>query len=191
LKRWDEPQTFSLNRFNNSGATTQDVKQVWFAGVHSDVGGGYPESESGLSKFPLLWMIDEAVSAGLNVNPRTVNQLAWGDARKGSPFRYVGPDTRAPLHNSLHGAWWLLEVFPKSAQYQEWPDRRPFLGRYLPLAEPRPIPEGALLHESVLIRRDDPKTNYQPVNFPARFETVPMLVRAANASGAEDEDRCD
>ena len=23
----------------------QDIKQVWFAGVHSDVGGGYPEAE--------------------------------------------------------------------------------------------------------------------------------------------------
>ena len=29
----------------------QDLKQVWFAGVHSDIGGGYPESESGLAKI--------------------------------------------------------------------------------------------------------------------------------------------
>ena len=27
----------------------QDIKQVWFAGSHADVGGGYPEQESGLS----------------------------------------------------------------------------------------------------------------------------------------------
>ena len=36
------------------------TKQTWFAGVHSDVGGGYPEAESALSKYPLLWMIDQA-----------------------------------------------------------------------------------------------------------------------------------
>src|SRR6267154_6235451 len=29
----------------------QDVKEVWFAGVHSDVGGSYPEPESQLSKI--------------------------------------------------------------------------------------------------------------------------------------------
>ena len=61
LKKWDDPQTFKHNRFNDAHAEPQDIKQVWFAGVHADIGGGYPEKESGLSKYPLLWMIDEAV----------------------------------------------------------------------------------------------------------------------------------
>jgi len=39
------------------------VKQVWFEGSHSDVGGGYPEC--GLSDNALRWMIDEAESTGL------------------------------------------------------------------------------------------------------------------------------
>src|SRR5215470_18627889 len=43
----------------------RDVKQVWFPGVHGDVGGGYPETESSLSKVPLEWMLREAASAGL------------------------------------------------------------------------------------------------------------------------------
>ena len=37
----------------------QDVKEVWFAGCHSDVGGGYCEEESGLSWIAFKWMIDE------------------------------------------------------------------------------------------------------------------------------------
>ena len=101
LKKWDEPQTFTPNRFNDAHAEPQDILQVWFAGVHADIGGGYPEKESGLSKYPLLWMIDEAAKCGLKVNPRTVNQLAWGMQRKGSPFSYVAPDVRGELHNSL------------------------------------------------------------------------------------------
>ena len=28
-----------------------DLRQVWFPGVHCDVGGGYPEADSGLSKL--------------------------------------------------------------------------------------------------------------------------------------------
>jgi len=44
-----------------SPAPGQDIQQVWFAGAHSDVGGGYPEAQSGLSKIALEWMIREAV----------------------------------------------------------------------------------------------------------------------------------
>ena len=185
LKKWDEPQTFTLNRFNAAGAKPQDIKQVWFAGVHSDVGGGYPEIESGLSKYPLLWMIEQAVEAGLKVNPATVNQLAWGVKRKSSPYSYVAPSPEAMLHQSLHGAWWILEFFPKNAKYKEWPARRTFLGRYIPDAEPRPIPEGAFIHESVT-KRMDAVREYRPVNLPTRFETVPMPVPPVHAS-AEDE----
>lgn len=183
LKKWDEPQTFALNRFNNAGARPQDIKQVWFAGVHSDVGGGYPEIQSGLSKYPLLWMIEQAVEAGLKFNTANVNQLAWGVPRKGSPFSYVAPSVK-DIHKSLKGFWWLLEIFPKNAKYKEWPARRTFLGRYLPLAEPRPIPEGAFIHESVTKRMDAVK-DYRPVNLPTRFETVPMPVPPVHAS-AED-----
>lgn len=35
------------------------LKQVWFPGCHSDVGGSYPESESRLSDIALDWMIEE------------------------------------------------------------------------------------------------------------------------------------
>jgi len=37
------------------------LKQVWFAGNHSDIGGGYSESESRLSDVSFRWMLDEVV----------------------------------------------------------------------------------------------------------------------------------
>ena len=40
----------------------QQVRQVWFAGVHSDIGGGYPRT--GLSDIPLRWMLDNAARHG-------------------------------------------------------------------------------------------------------------------------------
>ena len=46
----------------------QDIEQRWFPGVHSDVGGGYPENESGLSKIALVWLLDECEKAGLKLN---------------------------------------------------------------------------------------------------------------------------
>ena len=46
-------------------AVTEDdrVKQVWFEGAHSDIGGGY--HDTGLSDTTLLWMAREAHDAGL------------------------------------------------------------------------------------------------------------------------------
>lgn len=54
----DERTTFHPLRIDQSHlAEGQVVKEVWFAGVHSDIGGGYPEST--LSFVPLVWMADQ------------------------------------------------------------------------------------------------------------------------------------
>ena len=39
------------------------IEQVWFAGAHSDVGGGYVDGD--LADIPLLWMASRAASTGL------------------------------------------------------------------------------------------------------------------------------
>lgn len=43
------------------GGVVQTLEQVWFAGVHSNVGGGY--DDHGLADIALLWMIDKAMTA--------------------------------------------------------------------------------------------------------------------------------
>jgi len=45
----------------------QTARQVWFAGVHTDVGGGYPEK--GLSDISLTWMIDRAMDEKVLEHP--------------------------------------------------------------------------------------------------------------------------
>ena len=45
------------------------IQQVWFGGAHADVGGGYPERESGLSNIALKWMLDELAQRGLPFKP--------------------------------------------------------------------------------------------------------------------------
>jgi uncharacterized protein (DUF2235 family) len=174
LMPWADGQKFMHNRFSQTNnEEPQDALQVWFAGVHSDVGGGYPEKESGLSKYPLIWMIDEAVKCGLAVDRRTINQLAWGIQRKDSPFSYVKPDYMSETHDSLTWAWRPLEYIPKADKYKQWADRKSFLGHYIPDAEPRPIPDNAFIHESVADKlKQDPK--YQPCNLPARTQVFPM-----------------
>ena len=169
LQPWQQPQTFMSNRFSETNnAAPQDALQVWFAGMHGDIGGEYPEKQSGLSKYPLLWMIDEAVKCGLAVNPATVNQLAWGRQRQGSPFSYVAPDFMSPAHDAMPAALAAARIFAEGGQAQGMAGAEIILGWYIPDAEPRVIPEGAFIHESVERKiKQDP--NYRPVNMPARY----------------------
>lgn len=78
----------------------RDLKQVWFAGVHCDVGGGYPEPQSGLAKIALDWMLQEAKKAGLAVDPAKEAEVL---GRTGSG-KYVAPDPNGMAHESLTGA---------------------------------------------------------------------------------------
>ena len=50
----------------SEGANGQVLDQVWFAGVHSNVGGSYPET--GLSDITLLWMISKVEACGLAID---------------------------------------------------------------------------------------------------------------------------
>jgi hypothetical protein len=59
--RWTfEPRPYLGLEDPNSNDPVPQLKQVWFPGVHSDVGGGY--AESGLSDLVLSWLIEEMLS---------------------------------------------------------------------------------------------------------------------------------
>ncbi|WP_024326157.1 DUF2235 domain-containing protein [Thioalkalivibrio sp. AKL19] len=65
-----------------------DLEQVWFSGVHADVGGGYaPDTKGRLaSEVPLAWMVEQARAGGLEVEGHLPDGLR--------------PDPLAPLHRS-------------------------------------------------------------------------------------------
>jgi hypothetical protein len=123
----------------------QDIRQVWFCGVHSDVGGSYPEKESGLSKIALEWMIAEATTAGLAIDLDNAHKVLGEPSPvsiKGLPD-YVLPENNATLHNSLQGTWWTLEILPHRDPHSKQ-------GWYIPLGRKRKIAAGSWVHESVL-----------------------------------------
>ena len=85
----DERLTFHPKIWDKEIKNYQTMKQVWFSGMHTDVGGGYKEEE--LSDIPLVWMIEEAKIAGLKIYPKhkvKIHPNADGfmhDSRKGFP----------------------------------------------------------------------------------------------------------
>jgi uncharacterized protein (DUF2235 family) len=59
----DERLTFHPELWNEEYETDGRVLQVWFPGVHANVGGGYPKQ--GMSLVALDWMMAEAEARGL------------------------------------------------------------------------------------------------------------------------------
>jgi len=165
LNRWTSPQPYRPNPYDKSSETEQDIQQVWFAGVHADVGGGYPESASGLAKYPLGWMLDEAQHAGLTYHETLRQCIAEGGTLPHGKETFVAPNPGAELHNSLTSGWRILEWLPKRVRWREWPARKALCGWYLPMGEPRHLPDDALIHASVR-ERMTLRADYRPVNLP-------------------------
>lgn len=164
LMPWVEGQLFKTNPFqSDENAVPQDCRQVWFSGVHADIGGGYAETRSGPAKYPLAWMIDEAREQGLRFREVLVGRVVEGKNPAGSRRQYSAASPEAALHNSLAGFWHVLEWIPKRVRFREWPARRARWGWYLPRAEPRPLPTGSLVHSSVS-ERVAALPSYRPEN---------------------------
>jgi hypothetical protein len=86
----DERVTFHPLRFDmKSPKDRERIKEVWFAGVHSDVGGGYPEDD--LAQVPLTWMVGE-----LGTNLRFIEGATDSFTRNASPYA-AAHDSRAGL----------------------------------------------------------------------------------------------
>ena len=62
----DERQTFHPLMWKETPDDAARISQVWFAGVHSNVGGGYPKQ--GMSFVALDWMLEQASQAGRPFN---------------------------------------------------------------------------------------------------------------------------
>ncbi len=128
----------------------KDLLQVWFPGSHGDVGGGYPESESGLAKVALEWLLREAQAEGLlTVEEREARIMG----RAGG--NYVKPDPGATLHDSLRGPLWrLAQLFPKKRWERRLVDGKEtwVQKRKISLAGHRRIPPGACIHEAAYAR---------------------------------------
>ena len=105
----DERRTFHPIPWNEAklkgkkeGNQPDRLKQVWFAGAHSDVGGGYPDD--GLSYVPLCWMLEEAADKGLRLEPSVFD----------SYMALAAPTGRIYDSRSGFGVFWRYQ--PRDAQ---------------------------------------------------------------------------
>jgi uncharacterized protein (DUF2235 family) len=164
-----------------------DVSEVWFAGCHSDVGGGNALNTAPhtLADIPLRWMIEQIVQSNTQILfdydafarwniPTCIGQdppPQGGGTSTGDDADVASLDAQdavQPITDQLWKAplWWILEIFPTSFTYQNAQDK--WVTTFYPhLGRGRWIPPNPTFHTAVKIRMDDPKLKYKPR---ARYE---------------------
>ncbi|MEM7535881.1 MAG: DUF2235 domain-containing protein [Chloroflexota bacterium] len=115
------------------------VKQVWFAGSHSDVGGGFERGEQQLSDIALEWMLHYATSHGLQLQHITEKEPSF----RRMPILY--PSVNGIIHDSAK--FFPYNILPKRSRGELWN------------AE---IHGDLVVHQSVLDRANNPENNYSP-----------------------------
>lgn len=116
------------------------IKQVWFAGVHADVGGGYPDDA--MAHVTLDWMMGEAEAAGLAFAPSARDQVQ------------CRADAHGEQHDSRSGLAGYYRYGPRDVRRLcQDADNTVFVDR------PR-------FHRSVLERIGRRQVDYSPVSLP-------------------------
>ncbi|KAK1218210.1 hypothetical protein PQX77_019111 [Marasmius sp. AFHP31] len=147
----DRQRTSVLAQSGNLGALVDRTdavfppqkKEVWFAGTHSDIGGGNTENRELTSNGPALrWMIRESIEAGLSLAPFSGE---WG--------KVYGLKLSGMRRRSL-SPWIALEILPERmvshSPYHIVGDTRQWFKSFMPhLGRRRQILEGQLVHQSV------------------------------------------
>lgn len=154
------------------------LHQVWFTGMHADVGGGYPDES--LSYVSFLWIMEEAEKAGLRLL-RVITDR----------YRALA-NSAGPLHDSRVGVGSYYRYQPRNIE--AWLDPPPPWALTLqdpeicrPDGTPRGLLRSAKVHESVVTRIAYGTDRYAPIALPAAFEIVPPQREGENIAQADSE----
>jgi uncharacterized protein (DUF2235 family) len=158
----------------------QRISQVWFVGVHADVGGGYPQN--GLAYVTLDWMLDRAEAYGLSyspgqravvIAPQVSPDDKLNDSRKGlaAYYRYKprnlkdllsAPPYKPSFRDDVATIWRMLRR-EEDPQTKVRADLHPSVCQ-TPLPPPR-----ATIHESVFNRIRYGTDRYVPIVMPKSY----------------------
>jgi uncharacterized protein (DUF2235 family) len=157
------------NLWSSDPPKGQDVVEVWFPGVHSDIGGGY--ATVGMGAITLAWMIREAERAGLVFDLDERKRALW---RKGiAPPQVIDVEKVTnefigePIHDESlqHWGWRIAEYLP-ILRFVPSEKGRFRLKVWPHLRGARMVPDHTFVHESVHLRQSR-VGGYKPRNCPS------------------------
>jgi uncharacterized protein (DUF2235 family) len=143
------------------------ISQVWFAGVHTNVGGGYPDDS--LAYIPFVWMITEARRCGLKFKSDYANLSACADVLRADPDTFKNAiskrDKDGRLYDPRRGFGGYYRYGPRKLVPH-------FYRESHKLEEDEVEVERAKIHESVFRRIDNHAQAYAPVGLPPYYDVV-------------------
>ena len=160
---WDED-----NAAPQTGPNDQKLLQVWFAGVHSNVGGGYPDNS--LANVSLAWMMAEAEAkeCGLKFKAGAVELIAQAHDKDGR------------LYNSRSGIGGYYRYGPR--RISDFYALRPGEKENHRVAK---------IHESVLARIQVGAHLYAPIAVPHQYAVVSATGRQTKLLGHDTRENPD
>jgi Uncharacterized alpha/beta hydrolase domain (DUF2235) len=151
---------FRDNLYGPPLSDKQDIIQLWFPGVHSDVGGSYPRPDSGPANTTLRWMLGELANNDAILCQKRVNLVLGTPSGKSDLDKLYTP-APAPFHklnDSLTWKWWILQFLPQ--QYYDKEDAQ--INLRVPFWAPRELPVQAVVHYTAVQRLDGLATGEEP-----------------------------
>ncbi|KIM35804.1 hypothetical protein M413DRAFT_14372 [Hebeloma cylindrosporum] len=144
IQHTDSDKAIAVRRMRPTGKRPH-TKEVWFAGTHSDIGGGNVDNpRMDRSRPPLRWMVFEAGALGLRTEPFE---------------RELARHEQIEIKESLTPLWWPLELFffnrltYTRREEGKHTTHKPHLG------SPRKIHRGQNIHSSLMLSN---QTTYTP-----------------------------
>ncbi|MDF2114865.1 DUF2235 domain-containing protein [Roseiarcaceae bacterium H3SJ34-1] len=147
--------------------TGERLAQVWFTGMHSNVGGGYPDDA--LAFVPLYWILEEAkqrglvFKSGLDADPDTTKWIRSSQDKDGRLY-----DSRSGL----------------GGYYRYGPRKLADLCNDVDAGVSIPVPK---IHHSVFGRIDSGCNSYAPIGLPEKYAVVAEDGLVAAPSGGSLE----
>jgi hypothetical protein len=127
------------------------INQVWFSGMHSNVGGGYPKNQ--LSRVALEWMIEQVQTQDVKTikNSRQCLQFNQGEVDSISQEK----NAHGRLYNSRSGLASAYRFLPRDMEFirQSYTEKN------------------AIIHPSVFARIEQYTDAYSPHNLTDNFES--------------------
>jgi uncharacterized protein (DUF2235 family) len=170
---WHETQSIKADA--SPGAAAQParfikderISQVWFAGVHSNVGGGYPDDS--LAYIPFVWMITEARRCGLRFKSDHADDPNAPDVMRADPDTFKNAiskrDKDGKIYDPRKGLGGYYRYGPRKLVPEFYPEAKK--------QEDDEVSVGrAKIHESVFKRLKNHAHAYTPIGLPPIYDIV-------------------
>lgn len=95
-----------------------DLRQVWFPGSHSNIGGGYPDQE--LANISMAWMMDQLASIGVTFEDETIDRIFQENVSY-----YLYPPPKSTLASNIFkrkpwAQWAISSVYNEHNPVRPW-----------------------------------------------------------------------